>query len=278
MKQLFQITPDSLPDTSQYDLYFVIAETHCYFGLVEHSSGQLQQLYYYISENDNDILQSVFEKHPELNHSFHNVKVCYHYPQALLTPVHLHQNENSGTMLETLFGPASGGAEETVIISENISEWQINNSYAVPQKVHNKLSRQFSDGKFCHEYSVLLKNMLTETGSGDSLIIDFIPNQITVFAVKNSRLQLAQKFFYDAPADVIYFLVKICEQFSFNRQLVKILLSGLIDQESAVYNEIHKYFINISFRKVPEGIKLAENFNAVPDHYFITLYNLVLCE
>ena len=220
-------------DPSVSNLYFVIGDRHCCFGILDHKGNELQQLSYYLLDGSNEFtLYELFEKHPELNGSFNETKVSYYYPEAVLSPSHIGHFENAGAILETIYGPSFN----KIIISENIGEWQINNAYAVPEKIHQFLSNKYAKGKFWHEYSVVLRMLLAETGDADSLIIDFIPDQFAVYVIKYGQFQLVQKQAYKNAEDLIYFLVKLCEQFSIDRQNVKLLISGLIDQDSGIYN------------------------------------------
>ena len=52
-----------------------------------------------------------------------------------------HQPEESGTMLRALFG--TNGQEE--VITENISNWQLFNVYAVPAGLLQKIKQQYQN-------------------------------------------------------------------------------------------------------------------------------------
>ncbi len=275
MKQLFHITKETMADASVFNLFFVIGDKHCCFGILENSSQALQQVTYYILDGRNEFaLDEVFEKHPELNATFNETKVSYYYPEALLSPSHISNFENAEAMLDSLYGPSFN----QVINSENIGEWQINNSYAIPEKIHQFLCNKYRQGKFFHEYSVVLRKLLTETGHTDSLIIDFIPDQFAVYVIQNGQFKFAQKQDYKNAEDLIYFLVKLCDQFSIDRQKIKLLISGLIDKDSGIFNSLQQYFIDIEFRKMRREIKMDENIHNEPAHYFVSLFNLSTCE
>lgn len=242
--------------------------------IIEHTSKQVQQItYHLLNGNDEYELLDLFENHPELNSSFNEVLISYNYPQSVLAPSHLSSFENAGTMIDSLYGYSI----EKSVISETIPEWQISNSYAVPNQIHEILSTKYSKGKFWHDNSISLKTVLSLTGHDDALIIDFIPGQFSVSAMKNGHCQLIQKITYKNAEDLIYFLVKICAQLSLDRQTVNVFISGLIDQESVLFYTIQNYFVNIQFRKIPEGFILDENMASHPDHYFVSLFNLTKC-
>jgi len=91
---------------------------------------------------------------------------------------------------------------------------------------------------------------------------------------KNKQLQLAQAYSYKTPLDVVYYLLKICYEFGLDQSEVFVILSGLIDQDSAMYSELHSYFLNLYFAQ-PPPYSVPEN--EYPHHYFTSLYNLAAC-
>jgi hypothetical protein len=88
---------------------------------------------------------------------------------------------------------------------------------------------------------------------------------------------MAQTFSYITPADVIYYLVKICHEFGFTQQAIRLAVSGLIEKESALYKELVHYFLNIRFRE-PSWQAPVEGEAQYPAHFFTSLNDLALCE
>ena len=123
--------------------------------------------------------------------------------------------------------------------------------------------------------SVWLKNYSEEKQS--SILIDFNADEFSVIVFKDELLQLAQTFVYSSPEDVLYYLLKICGQLDLRQQEVKIILSGLIEKDSAIYRELYKYFIHLEFEALPSGIRIAEALNEYPDHYFSSISKLATC-
>ena len=274
MNQLFHLSKENISDPSLSDLYFVIGDMHCCFGIIEHSSRQLQQLSYYLLDGRNEVsLYDLYEKHPILNERFNETIVSYQYAQSVLSPAHISTYESAGEILEALYGPLFNN----VLVSENVSEWQITNSYSIPDKIHKLLCGKYDNGKFWHEHSIALKTILSEADHHDALIIDFMPDQFTIYVVKNTQFHLAQKFAYKNAEDLIYQLVNICQQFDLDRQTLHLLISGLIEQDSSIFSSMYNYFVNIGFRKSASEINMDETLNIHPSHFFVSLFNLAKC-
>ena len=98
-----------------------------------------------------------------------------------------------------------------------------------------------------------------------------------VMAIKNNSLLVTQIFSYAKSEDVLYWLLKICKQFSLPQTEVKVVLSGLIDRQSAVFKELYQYFLNIEFTTIENDIQLSGDFDEYPVHFFSSLYKLASC-
>ena len=82
---------------------------------------------------------------------------------------------------------------------------------------------------------------------------------------------------YTAPDDVLYYLLKCCQQLNFSQQTMKVFLSGLIEKDSALYRELYKYFINLEFESLAREIKLTEALTIHPEHYYSSISKLAAC-
>jgi hypothetical protein len=109
------------------------------------------------------------------------------------------------------------------------------------------------------------------------MFIDFKQDEISVIILNESKLLLAQTFSYTTPEDVLYYLLKCCQQLGLSQQQVKVYLSGLIEKDSAIYRELYKYFIDLEFETLRNDIKLAEELKVHPEHYFSSISKLASC-
>lgn len=269
LKQLFHISQGNQTETAQQVLSIQVGERHCGFAISNKAGDQLYELAYYTTDHlEANPLASIFSQHEKLNNSFYQVLISYDHPQSTLLPVQHFSADNAGLLMKTLY--AVNGT--STIISEKVTEWQLYNVYAVPNELHNWTSRQFAAGKFWHQYSVALKN-LKQNEEADQLIVDFRTDDFTVVAASNNKLLLTQTFVYSTPEDVLYQLLKICEQFGLSQKTVQLSLAGMIDQQSALYKELYQYFLHVEFRNASWNIPGDE----YPAHFFTSLNELAQC-
>src|SRR5262245_45258470 len=238
MKQVFKIEQGEGVNNSQANLGMEIGETHCCFAIIGHPEHTMvQSVYYAAEENDrDDMLKKVLQAHPELRRSFRQTVIGYYMRENILIPSKLYHFEETKKLLQALYEK-----DQNTTISESVSEWQLYNAYNVPVSLHELLSRSFATGNFWHVYSVILKNGI-EQHEGGKLLIDFKTDSFSVVVIKHHSILLAQIFAYAKPTDILYWLLKICKEFSLAQNEVSLSVSGLIDRSSAIYKNLDQYF------------------------------------
>jgi hypothetical protein len=273
MKAIFKIGSSEELNPAQAVLLMEVGQMHCCFGIIDYANQMMVQLEYYtVSEKDNiNILENLLETHAELKQSFRQTVIGYYLPESILIPSKFYNYEETQNMLQAIYEKG-----KNIAVSESITEWQLYNAYHVPATIHGFLSRWYSTGNFWHVYSIVLKNGIQQS-EGGNLIVDFKTDTFTVLAIKNNSLLVAQIFSYTKSEDVLYWLLKICRQFSLSQNEVKVELSGLIDKQSAVFKELYQYFLNIEFAPIENDIQLSGDFDEYPVHFFSSLYKLASC-
>ena len=130
-------------------------------------------------------------------------------------------------------------------------------------------------GKFWHLYTVVLKNLPSK--QEELIFIDFKTDEFSLVILNENKLLLCQTFAYTTPDDVLYHLLKCCQQLNLSQKQANIFLSGLIEKDSALYRELYKYFIHLEFESLAGEIKLAEELSAHPQHYYSSISKLAAC-
>jgi hypothetical protein len=118
-----------------------------------------------------------------------------------------------------------------------------------------------------------LEQVVTQDEKG-YMDIDLRKEEFVLMVTKADRLLLLQAYQYATPGDVLYYLLKACHHFLLDQNEVTVRLSGLIDINSSLYNELYQYFINIGFREATWQAPPAD----LPAHFFTSLNDLARCE
>jgi uncharacterized protein DUF3822 len=188
----------------------------------------------------------------------------------VLVPSQYH-NENSGkSLVGTIYGSRNGLS----VIAEDVKQWQLHNVYAVPAEIKEWMDRVFPGYHRVHHYTMVLEMMPTD--SSDHLLIDFTPGEFSFIVLKENKILIAQTLAYTTPEDILYYLLKTCNQFSLSRGEIQLFISGMIEKESQLYRELYLYFLNVSFRE--PGWKLHNSQDEeYPAHFFTSLNDLARC-
>jgi len=271
LKQLFHIKSDHPVEADQSILLLEAGEGHCCFGILNNSTQELTEYAYYIAQKpEEDLVTEIFEQ-TGLSSAFRQCAVNYNNAESILVPESHYKPEDEQLLLRAICGIN----DKSIVKSGHLHRWKLYNVFRIPQYLHELLSHKFGEGNSWHNYSVQLKSIPDE--KDDTLFVDFRTEEISVIVLKKNILQLVQTFTYSVPADVLYYLLKICRQFSLSQQEVKVDLSGLIEKDSAIYRELYKYFLHLNFASIPGEIKLARAFSEFPAHYFSSICKLATC-
>ena len=247
-------------------LLLEIGEGYCCHALLRGKERAFQQIRYitFGQLEEEEKLAPFFDGLKSQN--CEHVIVCSAFPQSLLIPAQF--SKGSHSFLDVIYDEPS-----QKWFTDLIPEWQMTAAYSMPVSIFNLLSGKFSSIQFLHAYTPVLKiyNGFTVANQID---IHFGTQYFRVLVKKDKQVQLGQTYPYKTPLDVVYYLLKICYEFHLEQSEVFVIVSGLIDNDSAMYTELHNYFLNLHFAQAP-SYSLPEN--EYPQHYFTSLYNLAAC-
>ncbi len=265
MKTLFEIGPITSNEPSI--LFLEIGETYLSASIVDNKEKTIKAIRVY-TFNLIGIEESVLETCNSLKggaSNFEKVFISAAFPEALLVPAKLFQNHD---LIKTAYQ-----LNDSICLQDHIAEWQIINSYAIASSLHNQLQQTFPDAVFMHVYTPLLK-IFNGFASEQQVAVYFVHNQFRVIVKKNQQVQLVQTYTYTSPMDVVYYLLKICLEFNLEQEDTQVIISGFIEQNSALYKQLHNYFLNLHFAN-NSFLRLPESEH--PKHYFTSINTLASC-
>mgnify|MGYP001544273745 FL=1 len=158
------------------------------------------------------------------------------------------------------------------ILTDLADVQSVYNCYRIPSALYEVVQNQYPNAVSTHQYSLLLKKTIE---GKNKLSVIFYAKKLIVMLVKNGQLQLIQSFNYHTPEDVSYTLLNICRQFQISS--IKLEISGLLEENSALYKEIYKFFTEIEFTELPGDINYSEEIKQYPSHYFSYIFALNSC-
>jgi len=284
LKPAFQI---EVPDISDEDLshcrLFVEVNAHSftYTLLNQRNMGPLVVKYFQLDQGKDrrltETLREILENDPLLKRQVKETLLVYNFPEASLVPEPLFSMDTNKEIIDIVHGNLQKG----LVLSEKIPWWELFNVYRISPELHQLLQQQFTAGKYWHYYSLLLKSYkMFDSGAGegkDCLKVVFYPDKMVVLVIKQGKVHLMQTFNYQDVKDVVYYLLNTCRQLDLNPEEARLLVGGLIDRQSALSEELFKYFLQVDFENIDESIKVTDELRELPLHYFSSILKMAVC-
>jgi hypothetical protein len=282
LKPAFQI---EVPDISDEDLLQcrllveVNAHSFTYTLLNQRNMGPMVVKYFQLDQEKNkqltETLREILQGEPLLKRTVKETLLVYNFPESSLVPEPLFSMDTNKEIIDIVHGNLQKG----LVLSEKIPWWELFNVYRIAPDLHHLLQQQFTAGKYWHYYSLLLKSykMFDSADGQDCLKVIFYSDKMVVLVIRNGKVHLMQTFHYHDARDVAYHLLNTCRQLDINPEQIRLLVGGLIDRQSALSDELHKYFLQVNFEMIDESIKVTDELKELPLHYFSSILKMAVC-
>jgi hypothetical protein len=199
-----------------------------------------------------------------------SVTLCYNNRESALVPVKYYQAGLQSALLALQYGET----ENKQIRCDALQKRQIMNCYYGSGCSRLGSARQISLlQKCCMQLHFRPKSISVEAGCS----VPFTAIHLKVILHKDGQLLFVQQFGYATPGDAVYHLLNTCQQHHINPAEINLQLSGMVDQQSPLFQMMHTYFANISFMPMPAGITVQEKILELPEHFFSHLIELASC-
>lgn len=224
-------------------------------------------------KNTRDILEEIISGDTVLQQYGSTAIIVYNFPDVNLVPEELFRSEIKSPVAKLLHGETAAD----LIFDEQVHDWNIHNIYAVSKDLHNLCKDKFRGGQYWHLYTMILKWSKQNEPGGTYARIIFYNDKFVTALFKDGAIQLLQTFSYQTPEDAAYYLLLVCRQFAIAPAQLALHISGLIDEQSALYSELIKYFEEVHYEGIPESYGTNGILEQYPAHYFSPLLKMSLC-
>jgi Protein of unknown function (DUF3822) len=265
VKSTFYI--NNFNSSAEARLLIEIGNSEFTFVILQHKTFTALATYQIATVNElNDLLVS----ENLLQHNFSKVDVVYNNKESVLVPTVLYNSNATNSYIELIYGDTFKGQLKTDFVYKHA----IQNIYKIEYTIQKSMATKFPFATISHQYSLLPDSAsLSET----KLFSVFYQNKFSVLCCKQNQLQVIQQFEYANAHDVAYYLLAIAEQYTLDVNEVELQLCGMINENSALYDELHKYFKHLSFQPLPHEFDYVDDIKALPSHYFAHTFLFAAC-
>jgi len=204
------------------------------------------------------------------------VSIGFHTPETVLLPDELYRPGLAESYMRTVHGDLTSG---TTLVQEHLEAESIWNLYRTPHWLLQELNLRYPQADRRHILNPMLAYI---RGRGNRfppscLHLWFYPGKVLALLMKSSQLMLLQTMPYDIPEDLAYSVLNACERNGMDPVDTPVHVSGLIDCDSIVYNELLRYYPVVT--PDPGEVRFVQNdfFSSYPVHYFTPAFQICSC-
>ncbi len=212
-------------------------------------------------------ISDIFKSLP-IEQDFEKVDIVWTFDQYLLIPQKYYSTDTNADLLELVHGNLLDGTTQ----NDYVYKQNLHVVYKVPASIKKVITSFFPQSNQRH-----LASLLVETEKTDLFYVIFYPGSMVVLLKKENRLFALQQFNYNTPDDAAYYLLSTCINNKVNPADTVLIAAGMLDADSSLFLELHKYFKGISFDTFPGSFKEEDSVKNYPSHYFSNLVASAAC-
>jgi hypothetical protein len=172
-----------------------------------------------------------------------------------------------------------GNLHNDVIKYDNIdTEASLINVYRIQKPLFDMVNSNLIMVTARHTYSRLLEDIFIKghAKSVTFLKLQFYYGQVVIVVMKEGKLQLIQSCSFQTAEDVLYYLLRVTQQFHLSTSDTQVEVSGIIDVKSQQFEYIGKVFSKISLDEALTDSGFKNHSGDYPVHYFTPFFNLMV--
>ncbi|MFT4203964.1 MAG: DUF3822 family protein [Chitinophagaceae bacterium] len=149
--------------------------------------------------------------------------------------------------------------------------------YQVDQVIADTLQKHFPDYRAIHKYGAIGKVLMNSVSSSNFVLHLLCFHRHSILTgVQNGQLLFIKRIKFLLPLDVVYHIVNAADQYGQDLEQVTVVLSGMLESDSSLFDAIYKYIPNIEIDSVTKNLFDAEKFNEYPEHYFVPFFKYAI--
>ena len=209
-----------------------------------------------------------------LNRSYKETHCYYNFQEAVIIP----ESKFSISAAEDFLSLIYGENTRDEIRHDTISTGdQMVNAYRVKKSLQEWMGRQFILYQPHHLYTKILADLFAgEIPVTPLLKLQVYASHMIVSVTQKGKLLLIQSFQYQSEEDILYYVMNILKQFHINAADAQIDISGKIDPDSILYQQLNQLFGQMSVETINPADAAAFIHPDYPLHFFTPFYKLAV--
>jgi Protein of unknown function (DUF3822) len=188
---------------------------------------------------DELLMNEIRQQQDWLKGSFQSVLIIDYSEHSTLIPKQYLKQGNEADVVELMMG----SRQQTVLMEDAAGE--AINLYQVTFDAYVAINKYFPNASWMHHGSLVINQPASEEAV---ITVEIWFNTMWIFAEKNGKWLLLYQHHYQTPEDVLYHILNCKQQWQMGDE-VQLQLQGMVEENSALYNLLHQYFLNLELKK-----------------------------
>lgn len=227
-----------------------------------------------------EALEKLFSQHALLQAGFwSNVKICVKTHKFTLVPQSLFAAEGAIDYLS--INCEVKAKSEDVNYYKHISTDSVN-VFAVDRKLMKWVADTYPSQsvQLVHQGSAFIEGILKydDHSHEKTMFCNFDKGILHVVVTLKKDILYYNQFAVRESQDYLRYIMLVFKELELSQKTTKLLVWGMLKQNSPHTELLRKYIRNISFGERPTYLKTGYEFDEIPDHQYFDLMNIFLCD
>jgi hypothetical protein len=237
-------------DNEKYKLSSIITEDNLFFGLTRIKDGKLLsvkeivglKIHYYF---DIELLTKIFEDNNLFDHNIIDVSIAYLISDFSIIP----KSVLNTTSIDTAISSVSIKQydDEFDIEKSFISTLDSYSIFPFPKKLKSFLSDNYSKFQIYHANDALIDQFANQHKNSDVLLVNLHEYHLQTLIFKKGNFVQGNVYDIKTKDDILYYILRNLNNNGIPVNLVNVILSGRVEQKSAIYDLLYDHIKEISF-------------------------------
>lgn len=167
------------------------------------------------------------------------------------------------------------------VLTDPVTAMEAVTVYALPRGLKDQLELRWPDLTMHHSIRALIQGIMNRfkyTTEEGHVFVNILEGIFDVLILKQQQVIFCNTFHYNAPEDILYYLIFVLEQKHMSPDQINISIMGEFGKHSAVIGPLQAYVPQLAFMTRNDAFRYSHPFDEIPGHYFYNLLNAELCE
>jgi hypothetical protein len=162
----------------------------------------------------------------------------------------------------------------------DMKHFKSKNVFAVPVSFKELLIKQFSEVEFFHHstpfYNTAIKDEILD--NHPNVYVNLQQEYFHIIIPDRNGKHFINNFAYKEDSDLAYYILNVYKQQKLNNERSKLIVDGLVHDESKSIQLLKKYLAKIEVKLLPAKLRVKNEIPRKEYNQFINLLNLTECE